>query len=76
MAQTEENNSVPTEYEIIFQQLESSEADDIDLIRAESDEINALRRIIAEISEPENLYAATSHGEPNLVSNVQLSFSS
>ena len=74
MAQIDFKDTVPEEYEIIFQQLETLEADEVDLIREESEEINALRKIIAEISEPDRLYATSSHGEPDLISNIHLSY--
>ena len=75
MAQIDFKDSVPEEYEIIFQQLETIEANEVDLIREESEEINALRKIIAEISEPDRLYATSSHFEPDLISKIHLSYS-
>ena len=74
MAKIDPKNSIPAEYEIIFQQLKSAEANEVDLMRNENDEINELRKIIAEISEPDILYATSSHGEPGLASNIHISF--
>lgn len=74
MDQFDRKNSVPAEYEIIFQHLETAEANEVDLTRDENDEINELRKIIAEISEPDIFYATSSHGDPGLVSNIHISF--
>jgi hypothetical protein len=74
MAQTDPKNLIPAEYEIIFQQLESEDVNEVDLMRRENDEINELRKIIAEISEPDILYATSSHGEPALASSIHISF--
>lgn len=74
MAQIDSKDLIPTEYEIIFQQLDSAETNEVDLMRNENDEINELRKIIAEISEPDILYATSSQGEPSLASKIHISF--
>ena len=74
MAQNDPKDMLPKEYDVIFQQLESAEADEVDLLREELDEINELRKIVAEISEPDVLYASSSQCEPDLAFNIRLNF--
>ena len=64
------------EYEIIFQHLNSAlDAPEFELVGHESAEINELRKIIVELSEPDLFYATSSDGVGEYLPNASLVYS-
>ena len=69
-------NEIPSDYEIIFRHLDSAlDAAEFDLVRHESEEINELRKIIVELSEPDLFYATSSDGRAECLPNISLTYS-
>ncbi len=60
-------------YEIIFKHLESNE-DDTEAIGKESEEINELRKIVLEISEPSHQYVTASTLNQEQQSNISFQY--